>query len=151
MKSAWDFEQQNARVCFPARLWYCSRAFWARLSGGHLLGQSCLVEASAAPRDVAVVHIVRHAEVVKRTKQPVPDPFHEVAAIHEVFATEGQQIAPVGTFWCCGQSEQELRLEVVYQLPVASGRGMVKLVHYDVVEIQGIKPPKMVHAAEGLD
>src|SRR5437764_13234836 len=46
--------------------------------------QSFLVEMRAAPRDIAVVDVIRDAKVMKRRKEILSDAFCEITAKHEV-------------------------------------------------------------------
>ena len=102
-----------------------------RRDGGR---QRLLVEPRAPPWDVRVVHVVRHAVVVKWREQALAYAFDQIATVDEVLLAQRQQIASVGPLRRGGQPKQELRLEVGDQLPVGRGGGVMELVDDDVVE-----------------
>ena len=110
-----------------------------------------LVEAGVAPGDVPIVHLVRDAEVPEAAEEVLLDALHEVAAVDEVLLAQGQEVAPVGPFRGGGEAEQELRAEVVDEAPPGRGRGVVELVHDDVVEGVAREALEVGGAAEGLD
>ena len=119
--------------------------------GGDVSGELLLVEAGVAPGDVPIVHLVRDAEVPEAAEEVLLDALHEVAAVDEVLLAQGQEVAPVGAFRGGGEAEQELRAEVVDEAPVGRGRGVVELVHDDVVEAVAREALEVGDAAEGLD
>ena len=84
------------------------RAFRARF-GGDGVRERLLVEAGAPPRDVRVVDFVGDAEVAKGAEEAALDALDEVAAVDEVLAAEGEQVAAVGALGGGGEAEQELR------------------------------------------
>jgi hypothetical protein len=124
MKSAWRWETQKARVRVPPRLSSCSRAFRARDWVA-----TWRVSSSSSKRNA----------------------LHEVAAVDEVLLAQGEEVAPVGAFRGGSEAEQELRAEVVDEAPVSRGRGVVELVHDDVVEGVAREALEVGGAAEGLD
>lgn len=120
------------------------------LLGRHMLREDFLIE-TAPPRDIAVVNLVRDAEIVKWTQQTVLDALRQVSAINEIFAAECQEVTPVGALGCGGQPQQKPRLEVVDQLPIAPGRSVVKFINHNVVEILRAKGTQMFHAPDSLN
>ena len=116
-----------------------------------MAGQLLLVEAGVAPGDVAVVDLVRDAEVLEAAEEVLLDALDEVAAVDEVLLAEGEEVAAVGALRGGGEAEQELRAEVVDEAPVGRGRGVVELVHDDVVEGVAGEALEVGGAAEGLD
>ena len=113
--------------------------------------QRLLVESRAPPRNVRVVHIVWHAEVVKRREQLSANALDQIAAIDEILLAEREQIAAVAPLGRRREAQQELRVEVGDQLPVGRGGGVVELVDDDVVERVGSEPLQMLAPAERLD
>ena len=55
--------------------------FLSPFLGGHCAGQLGFVEPVIAPRDVLVVHLVGHADVVERGQQAFADAPRQVAAV----------------------------------------------------------------------
>jgi hypothetical protein len=76
--------------------------------GGDVPGQLLLVEPGVAPGDVAVVHLVRDAEVVEAAEQVAADSFDQVAAEDKVLLAQGQEVAAIGALGGGGEAEQEL-------------------------------------------
>src|SRR5262249_8575691 len=107
--------------------------------------------AGAAPGDVSVIDVVGHAEVVERGKESPSDSVPEIVTIDEVLAAQGEQVAPVRPLRGRGKAEEKLRLEVVHQPPVGSGRGVMELVHDDVVESVRGEQAQVTRSAKGLD
>ena len=63
--------------------------------GRHRGRQRFFVETRAAPRNVRVVHIVGHAEVVKRRQQLSANALDQIAAIHQILLAEREEVAPI--------------------------------------------------------
>jgi len=114
-------------------------------------GELLLVEAGVAPGDVPVVHLVRDAEVPEAAEEVLLHALDEVAAVDEVLLAQGEEVAAVGALRGGGEAEEELRAEVVDEAPVGRGRGVVELVHDDVVEGVAREALEVGDAAEGLD
>lgn len=57
----------------------------------------------------------------------------------------------VGTVWRGGEAEEELRLEVVEELAVGEGGGVVEFVNDDVVKVGSGEFLEVRQFAEGLD
>ena len=94
----------------------CSSAFSARRAVA-TAWSAPLVEPCAPPRNIRVIHIVRHAEVVERWEQVLAHAVHEIAAIDEVLLEQRQQVATVAPFGRGSQAEQELRPEAQIAQP----------------------------------
>jgi hypothetical protein len=109
-----------------------------------------LIEAGASPRDVLVVHVVGDAEVAEAREEAALDRLFNVAAVDEVLAAQGKEVATVSALGRGGEAQQEARLEMVDQPPVGGGRGVVELVHHEVVELSGVEAAQMRLAAQGL-
>ncbi len=119
--------------------------------GGDVAGELLLVEAGVAPGDVPVVDLVWHAKVPEAAEEVLPDALDEVAAVDEVLLTQGEEVAAVGALRRGGEGEQELRAEVVDEAAVRRGRGVVELVHHDVVEGVAREALQVGGPAERLD
>ena len=109
------------------------------------------IETVAPPRDVGVVDVVGNAEIMKGAQEPTLDAVDQIASVDEVFSAKSEEVPAVGSLRCGGEPEQETWLEVLDELAVASGGGVVELVNNDVVESVGLEPPEVVDAAERLD
>ena len=119
--------------------------------GGEGLGELLFVEAAAAPGDGGVVHLVRDAEVAEGAEQALLDAGGDVAAVDEVLLTQAEEVAAVGALGGGGEAEEEAGVEVVEDAAVGGGRGVVELVHDEVVEVIPRELPQVLLAAEGLD
>src|SRR5438876_12339723 len=74
---------------------------------GHGPGQRLFVEPAASPRNVAIIDLIWNAEVVKRDQKITLDAFDEIASVHEVFATQRQQVPSIGSFRRGSQTQEE--------------------------------------------
>ena len=76
----------------------------------------------------------------------------ERALVDQVVGAQRQQVSAVHTVGSRGKPEQESRLEMLDHPPVAAGRGVMKLVDDDVVELLRLKlvqvPGKGLHTGE---
>ena len=151
MKSAWRSGDAEGQGAGPAALVELLEGVSGAGLGGDVSGELLLVEAGVAPGDVPVVHLVRDAEVPEAAEEVLLDALHEVAAVDEVLLAQGEEVAPVGALRGGGEAKQELRAEVIDEAPVGRGRGVVELVHDDVVEGVAREALEVGGAAEGLD
>jgi hypothetical protein len=103
---------------------------------GELLG----VEAMVAPRDVRVVDGVGDAEVVKRHEPRQRDAAADVGAIGHEVIEEAEDVGVVGALGRGRESQQEARLHGRQDAAITLGRGVVHLVHHDIVEPLGAQP-----------
>src|SRR5262249_31140513 len=71
---------------------------------------------------------------VKRDKQVTPDAFRKIALIHQIFITEGEQVAPVGPLGGGGETQEEARREIVDDPAIGGGGGVMEFVNHNVVE-----------------
>jgi hypothetical protein len=101
---------------------------------GEARGEGVLVETGVAPWDVRIVHLVRDAEILEAAELLPPQAFEKVAPIDQVLLAEGQKVAAVRSLRGRGEAQHELRPEVLDELAVATGGGVVELVHDQVVE-----------------
>ena len=119
--------------------------------GRHRGRQRLFVEPGAAPRDVAVVDLVRHPIIMKGTQEPAGDALDQIAAVDEVLAAELEQVATIRALRGRRQAEQEAGLEVVDEPPIGLRRGVVELVDDQVVEGPRVQLVEVRLAPEGQD
>jgi hypothetical protein len=103
---------------------------------------------NARARDCVATWFVK---VPEAAEEVLFDALDEVAAVDEVLLAQGEEVAAVGALRGGGEAEEELRAEVVDEAPIGRGRGVVELVHDDVVEGVAREALEVGDAAEGLD
>ena len=113
--------------------------------------QRRFIKTRRAPRDLGVIHLVRHAEIMEGRQQAPCDALMNVAAEHQVLAAERQQVAAIAALGCRGQAQEEAGCEIVEQATVTGRRGMMKLVDDDVVEVVGREAAQVLGPAQCLD
>ena len=128
----------------------CEGLSGARL-GADVLGQGVGVEGAASPGDGLVVDAVADAEVAEGHQEAAADAFDEPDPGDEVVVAELEQRGAVHAVGSGGQAEEECRLEVVQQLAVGGGGGVVELVDDDVVEVFWVEAAEVADPGEGLD
>ena len=96
------------------------------------------LEVPRAPTDVARVPLHRHAAAVDVGQIPVFDTPFEVAGEHDVLEHVGKT-AVVTAAGRGGKAHVQARLQIVVDLLVAGGEGVVRLIGDDEVEVAGVK------------
>ena len=81
---------------------------------------------------------------MERDERAAVDRLGEAALIHQVVATEGEEVSSVHALRRGGEAEPKTGTEVVDRLAIGRGRCVVELVDDDVVELvsaEGVEVP----------
>lgn len=102
--------------------------------GGDSASECFFVKPVVASGNVAVIHFIGDAEIVKRHEQIFTNAAVEIAAVNEVFLTVSEEISAIRAFGCGGEAEQELGGEMGDELAIRGGGRVMELIDIDVIK-----------------
>ncbi len=79
------------------------------------------------------------------------DPAKQVAFVDEVFAAQAEQVSAIRPVGRRGQAQQEAGREMLDQLLIGAGGGVVEFINHDVVEMVPVELAQVTDAAQRLD
>ena len=129
------------------RVWIAWQGRHARF-GLRRLGERVEIEATIAPRDLGIVDVVLHAEVVERRQSSERDPTSDVGLIRDKIVEEPGDVGGVGAIGRGREAEQKSRIDGGEDASIRLGRGVMNLIDDDVVEARGAQFFQVLVASE---
>ena len=79
------------------------------------------------------------------------DPAEQVTFVDEVFTTQAEEVRAIGPVGRRGQAQQKTGCEMLDQLLIGAGGGVVEFIDHDVVEMVSVELAQVTDAAQCLD